>query len=123
MAEVLIIGAGPAGLSAATRLAREGVKVLVLDREPEAGGIPRHCAHSPYGLREFHRLMRGPAYARRLVADALAAGAEIRARTTVIALLPGGQVEITSPDGPATLTAPAVLLATGVRETSRAARL
>ncbi|MCU0829007.1 MAG: NAD(P)/FAD-dependent oxidoreductase, partial [Tabrizicola sp.] len=32
-------------------------------------------------------------------------------------------VEITSPDGPATLTAPAVLLATGVRETSRAARL
>lgn len=123
MAEVIVIGAGPAGLSAATALARDGVKVLVLDREPEAGGIPRHCAHSPYGFREFRRLMRGPAYARRLVAEALAAGAEIRTRTTVTALHPGGRVDITSPDGPATLSAPIVLLATGVRETSRAARL
>jgi NADPH-dependent 2,4-dienoyl-CoA reductase/sulfur reductase-like enzyme len=123
MAEVLIIGAGPAGLSAATRLAREGVRTLVLDREPEAGGIPRHCAHSPYGFREFHRPMRGPAYARRLVAEALAAGAEIRTRTSVTALHPGGRIEITTPDGPATLSAPAVLLATGCRESSRAARL
>lgn len=123
MAEVLIIGAGPAGLSAATALAREGVKVLVLDREPQAGGIPRHCNHPPYGLREFRRLMRGPAYARRLVAEALAAGAEIRTRTTVTALHPGGRIEVTSPDGPGSLSAPVVLLATGVRETSRAARL
>jgi thioredoxin reductase len=121
--EVIVVGAGPAGLSAATRLAREGVRVLVLDREPEPGGIPRHCAHSPYGLREFHRPMLGPAYARRLAAEALAAGVEIRTTTTVTALLPGGRVEITCADGPASLAAPAVLLATGVRETSRAARL
>lgn len=123
MAEVLIIGAGPAGLSAATALARQGIRVLVLDREAEAGGIPRHCNHPPYGLREFHRLMRGPAYARRLVAVAQAAGAEIRTRATVTALHPGGRVDLTTPDGPASLAAPVVLLATGVRETSRAARL
>lgn len=123
MAEVIVIGAGPAGLSAAMRLSREGVRTLVLDREPEPGGIPRHCAHSPYGFREFHRPMFGPAYARRLADEALAAGAEIRTLTTVTALHPGGRIEITSPEGPETLTAPAVLLATGVRETSRAARL
>ncbi|WP_211195406.1 NAD(P)/FAD-dependent oxidoreductase [Tabrizicola sp. YIM 78059] len=123
MTEVIIIGAGPAGLSAAMRLARGGVRTLVLDREPEPGGIPRHCAHSPYGFREFHRPMFGPAYARRLAAEALAAGAEIRTLTTVTALHPGGRIEITSPEGSETLTAPAVLLATGVRETSRAARL
>lgn len=121
--EVLIIGAGPAGLAAAARLARAGVRTLVLDRETEPGGIPRHCNHPPYGLREFQRLMRGPAYARRLVAEALAAGAEIRPRTTVTALHPGGRVEVTSAKGPETLSSPVVLLATGVRETSRAARL
>jgi thioredoxin reductase len=123
MSDVLIVGGGPAGLAAATDLARAGRRVTILEREPEAGGIPRHCAHSPYGLREFHRLMRGPAYAARLRETALAAGVTIRSRTSVTALLPGGVLEITDDTGPTTLTARAVLLATGVRETSRAARL
>lgn len=121
--EVIVVGAGPAGLAAATELARAGRRVLLLEREAEAGGIPRHCGHYPFGMREFHRLLRGPDYAARLRATALAAGVELRSRTTVTALLPGGRVEITDDSGPATLTAPAVLLATGVRETSRAARL
>lgn len=121
--DVIVVGAGPAGLSAATALAALGVKVTVLDREGEAGGIPRHCNHPPYGLREFQRLMRGPAYARRLVEAALAAGVTIRTDTTVTALHPGGTLDITSPQGVETLTARVVLLATGVRETSRAARL
>lgn len=122
-AEILVIGSGPAGLAAATDLARAGRKVAVLEREAEAGGIPRHCGHYPFGMREFHRLLRGPDYAARLRSTALAAGVAIRTRTTVTALQRGGVVEITHDDGPATLSAKAVLLATGVRETSRAARL
>jgi NADPH-dependent 2,4-dienoyl-CoA reductase/sulfur reductase-like enzyme len=122
-AEVLVVGSGPAGLAAATELALLGRRVTVLEREAEAGGIPRHCGHYPFGMREFHRLLRGPDYAARLRGAALAAGVTIRTRTTVTALLPGGGVEITDDTGPATLSARAVLLATGVRETSRAARL
>ena len=122
-AEVLVVGGGPAGLAAATELARAGRRVTVLEREAEAGGIPRHCGHYPFGMREFHRLLRGPDYAARLRAAAMAAGVTLRTRTTVTALLPGGAVEITDDNGPATLAARAVLLATGVRETSRAARL
>lgn len=122
--DVLIVGAGPAGLSAAVTLRQLGVdRVLVLDREASPGGIPRHCAHPPYGVREFGRLMTGPAYARRLVSAARAAGAEIRAATTVTALHPGPLVEITSNAGPAAIRARAVLLATGVRESTRAQRL
>lgn len=123
MTEVIVIGSGPAGLAAATELARAGRQVTVLEREAEAGGIPRHCGHYPYGLREFHRLLRGPDYAARLREAALKAGVVIRTRTTVTALRPGGEVEITDDSGVATLAARAVLLATGVRETSRAARL
>lgn len=121
--EVIVIGAGPAGLGAATVLAQAGRRVLVLEREAEAGGIPRHCGHYPFGMREFYRLLRGPAYAARLRDAALAAGVTIRTRTTVTALLPGGRVEVTSDAGPETLSARAVLLATGVRESTRAARL
>lgn len=122
-ADVLVVGAGPAGLAAATELARAGKRVIVLEREAEAGGIPRHCGHYPFGMREFHRLLRGPDYAARLREAALAAGVTLHTRTTVTALRPGAVVEITDDTGPATLTAGAVLLATGVRETSRAARL
>lgn len=122
--DVAIVGGGPAGLAAAIELARAGVgRVLVLDREREAGGIPRHCAHSPYGLREFGRLMVGPAYARRLVAEARAAGAEVMTGATVTALKPGPRLQVSTDEGLAEVTARRVLLATGVRETSRAARL
>lgn len=122
-AEIIVVGSGPAGLGAATALARAGRRVTVLDREAEVGGIPRHCGHYPFGMREFQRLLRGPDYAARLRDTAIAAGVTIRTHTTVTALHPGGTVEITDDTGPATLSARAVLLATGVRETSRAARL
>jgi flavin-dependent dehydrogenase len=80
-AEVIVIGGGPAGLGAATELARTGRHVLVLEREAEAGGIPRHCGHYPFGMREFHRVLRGPDYAAQLVKTARAAGVTIRNRT------------------------------------------
>lgn len=120
--DVLVVGAGPAGLAAAAALGRTA-SVHVLEREPEAGGIPRHCAHSPYGMREFHRVVLGPAYARRLAAVARGAGARIHTEATVTALLPGGRVAATTPAGFVEVSARAVLLATGCRETPRAPRL
>ncbi|WP_424933384.1 NAD(P)/FAD-dependent oxidoreductase [Amaricoccus macauensis] len=122
--DVLIIGGGPAGLSAAAELRRLGVaSVHVLDREEETGGIPRHCAHSPYGFREFRRPMLGPAFARALSDRARASGAILHTRATATEIKPGGIVAVSSPEGFASITARAVLLATGVRESSRAARL
>lgn len=122
--DVLIIGSGPAGLSAAAALRRLGVsRVHVLEREQVPGGIPRHCTHSPYGMREWGRVMFGPAYARRLASVAQGAGAVIHCSTTVTALHAGGRVTISTPEGVRDIQAKAVLLAMGARETPRAARL
>ncbi|MFD7899483.1 NAD(P)/FAD-dependent oxidoreductase [Streptomyces sp. NPDC059743] len=82
--DVLVIGAGPAGLAAAARLAAAGAgAVEVVDREEQAGGVPRHCYHSGFGLRELRRPMSGPAYARHWCDLATGAGAVLRTGVSV----------------------------------------
>ncbi len=123
-ADVLIVGAGPAGLAAAVELRRLGAgSVLVADREETAGGVPRHCAHTGFGLRDLRRVMTGPGYARYYAAAAAAAGADIRTATTVTGWDSEHTVTMTSPRGIETVRARAVLLATGCRERPRSARL
>jgi len=122
-ADLVIVGSGPAGLAAAIEARKAGLAVCVLEREPAAGGIPRHCDHPPYGLREFGRLMKGPAYARRLAAKATATGAAIHTGVTVLALHEGPRLTVSTDAGVREIAARRVLLATGVRETTRAARL
>ena len=139
-ADVLIVGAGPAGLAAAAELRRLGAgTVLVADRDDAAGGIPRHSQHTGFGARDLRRVLTGPAYARRYADAAAAAGADIRLGTTVTGWdgTPGGgsplgggapsndryRVTLTSSAGIEAVAARAVLLATGCRERPRTARL
>jgi thioredoxin reductase len=120
---VAIIGAGPSGLRAATELATQlKGQVLVLDREAEAGGIPRHCFHPGYGIRDLGRFTTGPSYAHTLVERATTAGAEIITRATVTGWNADGTLQVTSPQGRFVVAAKATILATGARERPRSAR-
>ncbi|KEJ89824.1 NAD(P)/FAD-dependent oxidoreductase [Sulfitobacter donghicola] len=122
--DVALIGAGPSGLAAATALKEAGVeRVVVLEREPQAGGIPRHCGHPPFGMREFKQVLTGPAYAARLVKTALDAGVEIYTGTTVTEALPNGVLSVATTDGLHQISASRIIYATGMRETPRSARL
>ena len=127
--DVLIVGGGPAGLAAALELKRLGVKdIIVAEREAEAGGIPRMCGHIGFGLRDFHSVMTGPSYARKYVEMAEKTGIEIAKHTTITGWDHADErnprsLTYTSPTGIGTVEARSVLLATGVRERPRAARL
>ena len=123
-ADVIIVGGGPAGVAAAVELRRQGVgRVVLLEREAQLGGATRHCSHSPFGMLDFHRVYFGAAYGRRLEAEAARAGVEVRTGHSVVRLIAGGRVELATPHGVETLQARRLLIATGARETPRAARL
>lgn len=123
MSEILIIGGGPAGLSAARELKAHGAEhVTVVERESEAGGIPRHSDHTGYGLRDLKRVLSGPSYARTLVERAESSGALIRTATMVTGWSGPMNAEITSAQGREVVTPDAIILATGARERPRAAR-
>jgi len=120
--DVIILGAGPAGLSAAAELHRLGIDdVVIVDREHTAGGIPRHCGHGGYGLLQFGRWMSGPEFAKQLV-DNINVD-QLKLGHTALKLEANGSVQITGPAGAHTLHGRKVLLAMGARETPRSARL
>jgi thioredoxin reductase len=124
MPDVAIVGGGPAGLAAAIELRRLGVgEVVVIEREGEAGGIPRHARHQGFGLRDLRRTLSGPAYARRYAERARAAGAELLTETMVTGWDAQGALEVTGPGGRTAVRPDAVVLATGCRERPRSARL
>ena len=98
--DALVVGGGPAGLAAATALRAGGVEhVVVVEREDEAGGIPRLCAHTGFGLRDLRRVLSGPVYARRWVERAVASGVDIRTRSMVTGWAAPGRALVTGPDG------------------------
>ena len=119
---VVIIGGGPAGLAAALEFHARGVKdVVVLERELEAGGIPRHCGHKGFGLYKNFGLLTGPKLAAQL--RAMVAGLDVRTSTTVLEFNMHGNMRVQSANGVAEMSADKIIIATGTREASRAARL
>lgn len=121
---VLIVGGGPAGLAAALELAQLGVhNIRVIERENEAGGVPRLCHHTGFGWRDLRRWHSGPGYARSYRERVLGAGVVLQTATTVTGWAGPRTVNVTGPAGVRQLQAEAILLATGCRERPPAARL
>ena len=65
--DVTVIGGGPAGLAAALEASKEGVKVLLIEREARLGGILKQCIHDGFGLVRFQEKLSGPEYAERFI--------------------------------------------------------
>jgi thioredoxin reductase len=120
----VIVGGGPAGLAAAIELRRLGIgPVTVIEREREAGGIPRHSDHTGFGLRDLRTVVSGPRYAGRYRELAADAGVEVVAETMVTDWQGERRLKLTGPQGRREIEPQAVVLATGCRERPRSARL
>jgi thioredoxin reductase len=120
--DIIIIGAGPAGLAAAIEAKKRGVNdVLVLEREPIAGGILNQCIHDGFGLIKFNEALTGPEYAQRYINEAESLNIEIITNVMVQDISKDKVVTTISPSGIKTYKAAAIILAMGCRERTRGA--
>ncbi len=120
---IVIIGAGPAGLAAAIAAYDAGAKdILLLEREENPGGILRQCIHTGFGLHRFGEELSGPEYAARFVEEVNKRNIEIRTGTTVLDITKDKIVTATSGEyGIFHVQAKAIILAMGCRERPRGA--
>jgi thioredoxin reductase len=115
---LLIIGAGPAGLSAALAVCGRGVRgIAVIDRLPGPGGILTQCFHQGFSAYSGGREWTGPEYAAQLSSEIDHSRVEIILNTTAVHLDAQGAVTLAgNAEGVRRVKGRAVILATGCRE-------
>jgi len=64
--DILIIGGGASGISAAIKAHHQDLKILIVEREDFLGGILNQCIHNGFGVHLFKEELTGPEYARKL---------------------------------------------------------
>ena len=120
--DIVIVGGGPAGMAAAIAAYDAGVTdVVILDREPDMGGILRQCIHAGFGLHRLGRELTGPEYADVFKQQVLERNIKVFYESTVTAVSPEKVVTAQNREGILKIQAKAVILAMGCRERSRGA--
>lgn len=122
---VCILGGGPAGLAAAVSAAKEGVDVLIIERESKLGGILKQCIHDGFGIERYKARLTGPEYADHDIKEMLKydnIDFMLNAFATEIGKQDDGTFYfiVQTPNGILNITSDTVVLACGCRErTSR----
>lgn len=92
--DVVVVGAGPAGLSAAIEAARAGADTLLVDLNMKPGGQLFKQIHKFFGSSAHRSGTRGIDIGKQLLQEAREAGVELWLKSTVIGLFPGYKVGI-----------------------------
>lgn len=121
--DVVISGAGPAGMAAAVGAREHGAeRILLIDREREAGGILWQCIHHGFGLHHFGEELTGPEYAERCLRQVAEGGIDVLTDAYVRDISPKRVLTVMSGrHGIHEVEARAVVLAMGARERTRGA--
>ncbi|SKB00812.1 Thioredoxin reductase [Caloramator quimbayensis] len=117
--DVVVLGAGPAGLAAGLSSYEEGANTLIIEREKYPGGILKQCIHDGFGLVEFKERLTGPEYAERFIKMVRNKKIPILTSTFVTSIKKEEEIfilSVVSKDGIIKVGAKAIILANGCRE-------
>lgn len=114
--DVIVVGAGPAGLGAAIESAKAGARTLLLDENDRPGGQLFKQIHKFFGSKEHHAGTRGFAIGQQLLEEADRAGVEIRLNTRVWGAFEDGTITAVSQEKSQRFQTKYLILATGASE-------
>ncbi len=92
--ELIVIGAGPAGLSAAIEAKKNGMDVIVFDENSRPGGQLFKQIHKFFGSKEHHAKERGFMIGRSLLAEAKELGVRVELNSTVMGIYENKEVTV-----------------------------
>lgn len=114
--DVIVIGGGPAGMSAGLESARNGCKTVIVERNPYLGGILKQCIHNGFGLHYFKEEFTGPEYAKKFIEMVKKEPNLDILTSTFVTKINGTNVEIMNDKGVSVVEGKALVLAMGCRE-------
>jgi len=116
VADVVVVGSGPSGLSAAIAAAKSGLSVVVFERHFRPGGQLVKQTHKFFGSGELFGGLRGFQIAEVLVREAGEAGVRIYTRSPVFGWFSEGVLAVNSGGRLLTVKPKALIVSTGAVE-------
>ncbi|MDD6987276.1 FAD-dependent oxidoreductase [Butyricicoccus porcorum] len=114
--DLIIVGAGPSGLSAAIEAAKRGADVVVFDENAKPGGQLFKQIHKFFGSKEHHAKIRGYRIGEELLEEAEKAGVRVVLNATVIGLYQDKEIVVRIGEQVVHYKADAIIIATGASE-------
>ena len=115
--DVLVVGGGPAGLSAALAVAKRGLTVVLADRQTRLGGQLIKQTHKFFGSRSQRAGHRGVEIASDFESQILKqTGIEVLSQTEVLGYYPDGVVTMDQSGAWTKIRPQAIVVATGASE-------
>lgn len=114
--DLIIVGAGPSGLSAAIEAAKRGLEVIVFDENEKPGGQLFKQIHKFFGSKEHRAKIRGFNIGKQLLEEADATGVKVVLNATVIGLYQDKEVVVRIGESIHHYKGDSVIIATGAAE-------
>ena len=114
--ELIVIGAGPAGLSAAIEASKAGMKTAVFDENRRPGGQLFKQIHKFFGSKEHHAKDRGFRIGQMLLTQAEESGVDVYLNAAVIGIYPEKKITVRFEDHMQQFAGDNIVVATGASE-------